>query len=188
MQDHDDILDFNYDDQYLEPSYQYAGFWIRVGASLVDALIFIAIGIVNLYNLLSFKSMVLELTIAAIYLAYKPFFEYQYGATFGKMALKIRVIDAEGGPIDAQQAIIRNIPYMLVAAVSVLVTLQVYFEPGFNNVDTFAEYTAVTTAATNEILNTVVNLFYLVSCLFVAFRANRQALHDSMAGTYCIHN
>lgn len=188
MHDHDDILDFNYDDQYQKPSYQYAGFWIRVGASLIDGLIFLVIGILNLYNILSFKSLLLELSIAVVYLVYKPFFEYQYGATLGKMAVKIRVIDTEGGPIDVQQAIIRNIPYMLIGAVSVMVALQVFLQPGFNNVDTFAEYTAVTEAATNSSLNIMINLFYLISCLFVAFRANRQALHDSMAGTYCIHN
>lgn len=185
---HEDILDYNYEDDYQEPSYQYAGFWIRVGASLVDVLVFIPLAVINVYNSISIKSLPLEILIIIVYLGYKPFMEYNYGATLGKMAVKIRVIDVLGAPIDALQAIVRNIPYLLAGAMSMLTTLAIHFRANFNEVDTLNEYNRLTQEMGYPILSALINIFFFTSCIFVAFRENRQALHDSMAQTYCIYD
>ncbi len=183
---HEDILDFNYEDDYQERSIQYAGFWTRVGASLVDALVFIPLSILSVYNTLSIKSLLFELVILIIYVGYKPLLEYNYGATLGKMAVRIKVIDIAGGPIDAQQAIIRNIPYLLAASLSMITTIALHFRTSFDEVDSFAEYNRLMEQTGYPLISALVNCFLFISCLVVAFHKKRQALHDMMAQTYCI--
>lgn len=185
---YEDILDFNYEDeQQQQPALPYAGFWVRVAAAVVDGLIFIPLGIMSVYNTLSINSLVLELVMTVIYLGYKPFLEYHYGATLGKMAVKVQVIDLDGGPIDVQQSIVRNIPYLLAIALSRITTLAVQFRTDFSELDSLAEYNRLMEETGYPLLSTLINMFFVISCLVVAFRKDRQALHDMMAETYCIH-
>ena len=185
---HEDILDYNYEEGYQEPSFEYAGFLIRVGASFIDALVFIPLGILNTFNAISIKSLPLEFVILIVSLGYKPFLEHQYGGTLGKMALKIRVVDVQGGPLQVTQAIIRSIPFLLVGAVSALTTLAVHLSVGFGAIESLAEYNLLMSQAGYSLLSNLVNGFFIISCLLVAFHPKRQALHDMMAQTYCIHH
>lgn len=99
MSDH--ILDENYDDlDGEERNYRFAGFWIRVGATIVDILVMLPFVGLSFYILLVLKSLPLMIVITVIMAAYKPLMEYQYGATLGKMAVGIKVVNEEGGITD----------------------------------------------------------------------------------------
>ena len=104
----DDILDFNYGEDNEKRQLEYASFWTRVGASLLDTLILLPVG------------------------------------------------------------------------------LYLFLQPDFPRITTFMEYSFALDAGPQKLVSQVANLLFLVSCLFVAFRDNRQALHDSMAGTYVV--
>lgn len=66
---------------------QYAKFWDRLGAYILDALIvgLISFGI-NYLNFISLKSFYVYLPIALIAILYKPYMESRHQATLGKMA------------------------------------------------------------------------------------------------------
>lgn len=183
---HNDILDFNAEDQPTERYVEYASFWSRVGASILDTLIFIPLIALSLYNSLSLKSLLLFLVISLISLLYKTVFEYVYSASLGKMALKLKVIGEEGAKISLQQAIIRNIFFILVGVLSFLSGLYLFMQPDFEKIRSFLAFSAAQEESPYALITQVMNLILLVSCVFVAFRDNRQALHDSMAGTYVI--
>jgi uncharacterized RDD family membrane protein YckC len=89
----------------------YAGFWIRVGAKLLDGLI---VGVLFIPPVIyfAFKGasqqqpgvfQVLQVLFQVGYMAanigYQVFFLGKYGATPGKMACRLRVVTAEGGTI-----------------------------------------------------------------------------------------
>jgi uncharacterized RDD family membrane protein YckC len=103
----------------------YAGFWIRVGAKMLDGLI---LGVVFLPPFFYFgfkaagqqpfgKFQVLQLLFELLYMAanigYQIFFLGKYGATLGKMACGLRVVTAEGGNISYARATGRAFAEML---------------------------------------------------------------------------
>jgi uncharacterized RDD family membrane protein YckC len=103
---------------------RYAGFWIRFVAILIDgAILFTVSMLLNIVGGLVFVKgagvrgmpvysgaflayqgiiFLLNLTIG---LSYSVFFLTRYGATPGKMALRLKVITSRGGPISAPLAI-----------------------------------------------------------------------------------
>jgi hypothetical protein len=94
-----------------------AGFWIRVGASIIDKLIFIPIGILSYWNMYSLKSTAVLVLISLPKLIYKPFMESFFGSTLGKMSCKIKVIDDNGKKLSLFNAYIRFFPFLLLAGV-----------------------------------------------------------------------
>jgi uncharacterized RDD family membrane protein YckC len=118
-----------------QANFQYAGFWIRVGAYLIDGFIMSVVqGIVffGIFGGTFFEylrritesaqagnqpnpALIMAPLFAAIapfqllafvsQLAYSVFFWVKYGATPGKMAVGIKVIAANGGPVSLGQAL-----------------------------------------------------------------------------------
>ena len=99
----------------LPGSLAYAGFWIRTGAQVLDFIILyvvlFAIGFVlvltpttpdtkdlGFYGLL----MLLQYAIA---IGYEVFFIGKYGATPGKMACRIKVVNPDGGRVSYMKAL-----------------------------------------------------------------------------------
>jgi len=110
------------------PRFEYAGFWIRFLAYLIDGIVIGAIRSIVLLPLgLSmiedhpFRSPAWFITHVGeagfssfvITVAYFVFFWTQYGATPGKMALKLKVVTPEGNPITLGQAIGRYFAQIL---------------------------------------------------------------------------
>jgi len=106
-------------------TFNYAGFWIRVGAKILDGLI---LGVVFLPPFFYFaikaagqqpfgKFQVLQLFFELVYMAanigYQIFFLGKYGATLGKMACGLRVVTAEGGKVSYARATGRVFAEML---------------------------------------------------------------------------
>lgn len=96
---------------------EYAGFWVRFAAAFLDGLI-IGVPLMILFFAFFFRSftggmspsesLVTQLGFQAaatgISAVYKIFFTGKYGATPGKMALKIRVVTADGGKVTYARA------------------------------------------------------------------------------------
>jgi uncharacterized RDD family membrane protein YckC len=97
---------------------RYAGFWIRVGAKMVDGLIlslvfiplfiFVVVRGANSQSFASGQFQIfvnfVQLGFFALNIAYGIFFLGKYGATPGKMACKLKVVTAEGLPISYGRA------------------------------------------------------------------------------------
>ena len=101
----------------------YAGFWIRVGAKLIDGVV-LALPLVVLFAvgfvmflapkgkaepqfavaLLPLFQLLLQFGYLAIKVGYDIFFVGKYGATLGKMACGLRVVTAEGGKVSYGRA------------------------------------------------------------------------------------
>jgi uncharacterized RDD family membrane protein YckC len=130
----------------------YAGFWIRVVASILDSIILgIVQWILNLAVLAPFIRMpritpgevppdafvgglvasmgTLWLVGMAIGCTYETFFLVKFGATPGKMALGLKVIRADGGPIGVGRAVGRYFAKML----SAIILLIGYIMAGFDS-------------------------------------------------------
>jgi uncharacterized RDD family membrane protein YckC len=97
-------------------TFVYAGFWIRFVAALLDGIIlFVASVVVQLAFAPMLRSRRLEvalMALGAVYLidlaigaAYEGVFVSRFGATPGKMALDLKVVRPDGGPISLGRAV-----------------------------------------------------------------------------------
>lgn len=79
----------------------YAGFWLRLVASLIDGIIFMVIYFL-LFLIVADAAVVITTIIAWLYFAIME--SSDKGATFGKQALGLRVTDLDGGRISFGRA------------------------------------------------------------------------------------
>ncbi len=182
-----------YQDEYvLDNSFQfenkieYAGFWTRFAALLIDVIILA--GILYLVTIIfensGFKTGVIGRLIVMIFvLVYKPFMEYLFGATIGKMAVKIKVVDTTYHRVDLGKAVTRNLPWILWNSVVVVGLAYVLFgDSSF----TFNQFFSFNLTVFNLFIG-LFSLLVIVSCLFVFSDPLHQGLHDKLANTYVIY-
>ena len=110
-----------------DESIEYAGFWIRVGASLIDTLLVLCITLPLLFAIyggsyFDAAQTSLVVGIADFLLSYVlpavaiVMFWIHRQATPGKMMLKLKVVNAKtGGPLTVGQAVIRYLGYYMSA-------------------------------------------------------------------------
>ena len=164
-----------------------AGFWIRVGASIIDSLIFIPIGILSIWNTYSLKSTVVLILSSLPGLIYKPFMESFFGATLGKMSCKIKVIDDNGKKLSLFNAYIRFFPFLLSAGVTLAGQLILFSSPQFQSAKSMVEINQAQQGNFLVVISYPVTILILIDCLFVAFTFRKRALHDMMAESYCVY-
>ncbi|WP_432664075.1 RDD family protein [Wukongibacter baidiensis] len=153
--------------------YDYVGFWARVGASILDSLILIPLLFVFYkgYTYATENQVIWPvIVIFCTSLSYQLYFIVKHGGTPGKLITNMRIIDEHGSYLSIQKAIIRLIP-------SILTSL-------LNSVAVFVISLEVATII--SLLKGLVSLFTFVDVLFVAFTANKRAIHDYMAGSYVV--
>lgn len=168
--------------QYTE--IKYAGFWERVGASLIDFLIFLPIYGLSFYNTMNMKNLILALVLGFVYLIYKIYMEGVKGATIGKRVMHIVVINEQNEKATMNQVIARNSLYILNTLVGIFSTVMIFNAEGFENATTFMEISNFQQKNGSPI-GTVVGIVVLISVIVVAFDKHKQALHDKIGKTYC---
>ena len=164
-----------------------AGFWIRVGANIIDSLIFLPIMILSYWNMFSLKSTVLLVLIGLPGLIYKPFMESFFGATLGKMSCKIKVIGEDGNKLSLLGAYIRFFPFLLAAGVGLASQLILFSTPQFQSVTSWVELGQAQQGSFLDVISYPVNVLVLIDCVFVAFTFRKRALHDMMAESFCVY-
>lgn len=103
-----------------DTEYEYAGFWIRVGATLIDTVLVVvvafalgmvlgAFGLVNLED-----TTVLEMFINILFIIAYIFCWVKFAGTPGHRLLKLKILDADTGEnLTVGKAIIRYIGYII---------------------------------------------------------------------------
>lgn len=165
---------------------RYAGFWIRVIASFLDALILLPLGLFAFFSIIYFRSIPLYVLSLILSGCYKPFCEYNFGATIGKMVIDLKVTDENFQQISLEQSIIRASPFLLSSVASLIFILLVDAN-FFDNVSGFMEFGAMIENSEYKWLNDLGNWPVFISCIVVAFDSRKQGLHDKLAKTYCVY-
>lgn len=164
-----------------------AGFWIRLGAHIIDSLIFIPIIILTIWNTRSLKSTALLVFIYLPGLIYKPFMESFYGATLGKMACGIKVIKDNGKKLPLFDAYVRFLPFLLLAGISLAGQLILFASPQFQAAESWMEIAQAQQGNALEGISRILNLVILIDCIFAAFTFRKRALHDMLAESFCVY-
>lgn len=164
-----------------------AGFWIRVGASIIDNLVFIPLTILALWNMFSLKSAVLLVLVSLPAFIYKPFMESFCGATLGKMSCRIKVTDKNGKKLSLFYAYVRSFPFLMSGAVGLAGQLVLFSSPQFQSVTSWVELGQARQPGFWDAAGSIVNLLAFIDCLVVAFTFRKRALHDMLAESFCVY-
>ncbi|KAA8735504.1 RDD family protein [Acinetobacter qingfengensis] len=119
----------------MSQQYQYAGFWIRMGASIIDAIIImlVTIPIGLLLNEDYFTSTEFNWVDAFFQLLSAAFIVYcwvKFAGTPGKRLLKLKVLDAQTGHhLTLGQSILRYLGYIPATLIFCLGLLWVIWDP-----------------------------------------------------------
>ena len=162
-----------------ESPVRYAGPAVRLMASIVDS--FVTIPLSYLYhNGLLEPSMTGFMLALLSQIIYKPFMEYYWGATIGKLVMGIKVVNLQYQPINLLQAAIRYIPWFLSILPALLGLWLVTFHlpPGLIDIFYF-----LSSGHIAKILSATV----FISVLRIFFSTRYRCFHDLLAGTYCIY-
>ncbi len=152
-----------------------AGFWIRVCASLIDALIMLPVVIFALLNTIYLRSSLIFILLTLPGLIYKPFMESKYGATIGKKKMGIKVTDAAGSNLSIVRAYIRFFPDLLQIGISSTYTYLLIFQAiDLKQIQIY------------PVVSELITYFGLVDILFVVLSKQKRAIHDYMAKSYCV--
>ncbi len=165
---------------------EYAGLWIRLGAAVIDTLVLIPIIGLSMYNQFDIKSLTLLYVLTVLSALYKPLMEWRFGATLGKMACKIKVVNEDLKPISIDQSFGRYAPWAISVVIQLLVATQIFMDPGFKAADTFIEIGVI---AQNSPLNNVSSIYNLIFFIIVGWLIvdkKKQGVHDKIAKTFCI--
>ena len=179
------------DDEPLFPDADivFAKFWIRFAAFLLDGLIIIIIILpVTYFNVIQWKIPWVFILTSIITITYKPFMEYQYSATLGKMAVGIQVVGNQFQKVTLKEELRRVSFYLVPSIIQQILTLNVYFSNQLDSIHQYKDYNdyIVSTNPALYILNIIVVVLFVVDTVTFFSNDQNRSLHDLYAGTYVI--
>ena len=169
------------------PQIKYSTAWQRFFAVIIDGLILSPFVLIDSFNKTTWKSYPILAISFLITLAYKPFLESRYGATLGKMAIKLTIVNASYQKADIKNVILRNtfeiVNRLLLAVVAVIT----FTNPAFEDVDSLAGYSKLSNSEAGALAVTIsLSVLFLIDAIFLIADRRRQSLHDKIGQTFVI--
>ena len=174
---------------FPEADIKFATFRSRLGAALIDGIIlFLFTFPVTYLNIVSWKIPFLFIITSLIAIIYKPFLEYRYGATLGKMSLGIQVTGPQFEKVSLNEEMRRVSFYLIPGILTQIMTSGFYFSANLNSINSYQEYNRFIVSSNPAItwLNGIVFVLLFADCLTFFLNEQNRSLHDLYAGTYVI--
>jgi uncharacterized RDD family membrane protein YckC len=168
---------------------KYGGFWERFGALLLDGIILapISLGLTYL-NMTSWKSSLILVLISIVVVGYKPFMEFTYGATLGKMALRLQVTNLELEKASMGEILLRNVFHLVPQLIGLVLTIGMYNDPEFESVSGFGEYSVFSRGYLGlQYVNYASGFITIIDAIVLASDHQKRSLHDRIGGTLVVH-
>jgi uncharacterized RDD family membrane protein YckC len=166
-----------------------AGVWARFASLVLDGLLWTPVALGVAYAASRSPDWGVFLFPAALvsFVAYQVIFHARFGATVGKMILRIRVVRTDYSPIDLNAALKRSFVDAVFRLGLATVSVQVIRSLGPIPVDSMMTFVKALQAnksyATLSNLESIWTLSEIATCLF---HRRRRALHDLIAGTLVV--
>jgi uncharacterized RDD family membrane protein YckC len=167
---------------------RYGGFWLRFLALIIDGIVLAPITFGLMFaNIVSFKSAAVFVLVTLVGVVYKPFMEYQYGATLGKMALSLKVVNTDLSKPDLKSAILRNIIYFTPTLIGLIFTLPIFFDGRMDEVDGYMEYsTMLSQVIAVQVINVLGGIITIIDGIVLASDSAKRSIHDRIGDTFVI--
>ena len=119
---------------------------------------------------------------------YKPVMEGIWGATLGKMIMKISVVDSDMDIVGLGQSILKNAIYIISSILGILGHFWLAGTERFQESEGYMEVAQITQDSPYGIVSFVWVIVILGSCFAMFASDVKQTLHDRLASTYCVKN
>jgi len=171
-----------------ETEVKYGGFWLRLGALIIDGLILAPISVgVGYFNGTTWKSLPILIVLSLVTLSYKPLMELVYGATLGKMAFKLKVVNVNFDAPGIREALLRNIFNIVPDVAAIFFSVYMFMDPEFESVTGLMEfYNFSQKFATKQLFDWIVLVILLVDMIVLLSDKEKRSLHDKIGGTYVL--
>ena len=170
-------------------SFEYGGFWRRVGALLLDSLILSPLGIIMFLsmNYTPRAYLYFALPNVVITLLYYVFLVKRFGGTPGKLITRMRITMTDGRPVTTQAAVLRYLPLLIIHVLSLLAMIQGASGLGddFPSMSFLDKMRVLAESAPrwNTIVTWLGYLWWIATAITLAANARKRAAHDFIAGT-----
>lgn len=173
----------------------YAGFWVRLGSVLLDAIIMLPLIFIILYvNGLSvnmyFYTIIPNLLFGIWYNIYLP---KKYGGTPGKLIAGIKIIKIDGKPIGWKEAILRHsvlLALTIFSVITMIICLLKADETVFKSLDWLKRSEYLMSLAKTPFMIHVwaSNIWIYGEFIVLLTNKRKRAAHDFIAGTVIVRN
>jgi len=165
---------------------EYANFGHRLLAAIVDFFVMIIPVAGSFYFGFMEKNLMLMLVCNIILMLYKPVMEGMYGATFGKMAIGLKMVDSNYEQTDLAQSFTKNGIYLISSVINILSAFWMFGKDAFLEAEGFLESSQAAQGSPYQTVSMLVSVLILISCLMMLASDQKQTLHDRVAKTFCI--
>ena len=117
---------------------------------------------------------------------YKPLLEWKYGATAGKMLVKVKVVNENFRNISLEQAIGRYIPWLITQILSLITSFYMFSATGFAEVKDIEDLDNIAQNLPLDTVSTVYNFIFIFLVGSLIIDKRKQGVHDKIARTICI--
>jgi uncharacterized RDD family membrane protein YckC len=159
----------------------YGGFWQRIGAAFLDWVVMVPISLGIKYLNFGPWSPVVSVVLNLIPVIYKPLMEFHYGATVGKMVLRLRVRNLEMEEASLGAIFRRNVFYLIPQVLSLWSTLVRYFGRGIESDSLLGDIT------TFQYIVIGVAFITVIDVIMMAADPRKRSLHDRIGGTVVVN-
>jgi len=176
-------------------NYEYAGFWKRASAAIIDGFIgLLFFPLTNYLFVLSFSSkniMPILLYNVAFFIIIQYYLLTQYGGTPGHLIMQLRTINNSGNYLDYNHAFLRSLTYL---PSTIFLLLQINHAinsiPSNINIQSILDITPALKeyGGIYTMLNTIFNFFVFIDIGTVLTNKKKRAIHDFIAGSYVVTN
>ena len=129
------------------------------------------------------------IVVSLLGIAYKPVMEIMYGASLGKMALKLKVTNLEFEKADVGQILLRNIFHIVPQLITLAFTVSLYMDPEFESVTGFMEFSLLTQKYSMlQFANFASGALTIVDVIMLISDQQKRTLHDRIGGTLVVDN
>lgn len=179
------------DDTFVKEGQQQAvipGVWTRLSALAID-IIFLSIVTIPIqyFNITIWKNVPLLLGTSILSVVYKPFFEYSFGATIGKMAMHLTVLNYKHKKAKLSRILLRNVFYLIPNILSSLITFLVFNRPDFSSMHSLLGYfEMMKNSGMFTAFNRTIFLVSIVDGIVALMTKKHRALHDYIGGTIVV--
>jgi len=171
----------------------YGGFWLRLGALLLDGIFVLPVAYLSLY-LNSFGKNIYFLTIIPTLLFtlwYGIFLPKRYGGTPGKLAVGLKIIRLDGEAIGWKESILRySIDFVISLFSVILMTVSILNADDsiYTNISWLKQSLYLTSLAPFffKICTWINNIWVYGELIVLLTNKRKRAIHDFIAGTVIV--
>ena len=164
----------------------YATFNNRLAAAAFDFMIMLLPVSMIAYFQYGEKNFNIALGLSILLALYKPVMEGVYGATWGKMAMGLLVVDDKLQPVHLLQSFNKNGVYLIRSAMGILLLFWLFKNESFLETENILEAMKVGEENPYAFIASLWNAFLFVSSFSMINSPKAQTIHDRIGKTYCV--